>query len=131
MNGNRIIDQEAFAINKLLIQCIVSLKVGKTTCRSIEGKESRKPHPNLPAADNTAVVGDSTAGPAAAVVVVQVLDQLQTSFSHLRSLPSVQWLLLRQVEGLRVGVQMMAIQDQFLVLNLKKKNIMNKRLCIQ
>lgn len=41
---------------------------------SIEGKESKKPHPNLPAADNTAVVGDSTAGPAAAVVVVQVLD---------------------------------------------------------
>lgn len=42
--------------------------------RLIEGKESRMPHPNLPAADNTAVVGDSTAGPAVAVVVVQVLD---------------------------------------------------------
>ena len=42
----------------------------------IKGKESKKPRPNLPAADNTAVVGDSTAEPVAAVVVVQVLDWL-------------------------------------------------------
>ena len=48
--------------------------------RLIEGKD-------LPAADNTAVVGDSTAGPAVAVVVVQVLDWPLTSFSHLHSLP--------------------------------------------
>ena len=91
--------------------------------RLIKGKESRMPHPNLPAVDNTAVVGDSTAGPAAAVVVVQVLDWPLTSFSHLHSLPFLQWLLLRLVEGLRVEVQMMGTQDQFLILNLKRKTL--------